>query len=63
MGLEKSKNVEKMYVLGTSFFDFLFDTFNCFCENVITYFENIFCGDEDRKMINLPLIKCTKAWI
>ena len=24
------------------------------CVNSITYFENIFCGDEDRKMINVP---------
>ena len=29
----------------------------------IISFYIMFCGDEDRKMINCPLIKCTKAWI
>ena len=27
------------------------------------YFLKYFRGDEDCKMINFPLIKCTKAWI
>ena len=35
----------------------------CFGENVSTYFENNFGGDEERAMINCPLIKSAKAWI
>ena len=41
----------QMYVLGTIF---LF--ISHLCEILNTYFENMFCGDEDRKMINFHKI-------
>ena len=56
------ENVRRMYVLGTMF-TFCFSLRFSFCENVSTYFEKYLYGDEDRKMINFPLVKCTKAWM
>ena len=37
--------------------------FSVFLWNFEYIFRKQFRGDEDREMINFPLIKCTKAWI
>ena len=62
MGLKKTKMFGDMYVLCTRFVD-CFHFFVCFFVNIWLPVLKYFCGDEDWKMINFPLIKCTEAWI
>ena len=56
----KKKNVCPRYHMFRFCFLFLCGILNIY---IYIYVLKYFCGDEDREMINFPLIKFTKAWM